>query len=372
MVNLAQSIRHAQEQKNDLKPSVERTQLQRLTLSHRHHIEQRIAQELSHNPALAIREEPPFLEDLEPKQRDDDWNEDYGKPEDEYETGESSVSKAASEWDAYDIASNLERAAIQRFSENPERLKHALLSVDHYRIHGCLPKDAAPELHEDMEQLEKSVSYLTFPSSHPTFEVTIEDECVEVYAFPVGLNFRHAKGLGNQSDSARKFIAFHQKRNKLFNDLAYYILKVLQGDFFRQDDLVKALRHLIPISVGDVQKLPISTPLKLDKKSLSTLGDHLVSCRFGMLPFNLFLQGSPALIRMWVGFARKEGMVTISEQCDWIENQIEERVGKWASGDIRHRFIAPLKRLTKNNVKNALKQEKKSQIDKEGAPVEST
>jgi hypothetical protein len=345
------------EHRTDHKFSLDLTQLQLLTLSHRHHIEQQIAQELCHNPALEIREEPSFLDDIEPQEREDDWNADYDKPEDEFETGDSSASKNAA-WDIFDIASNLEQAAIQRFRDNPGRLEHALRSVDYFRIHGYLAEDSAPELYEDLKELEKAVSYSTFPSLHPTFEVTVEDNRVEAYAFTVGLNLRYVRGIRRQSSRARKFIKLLQDRKKLLDNVAYHILGILQEDFFCQDDFDKALRHLVPISSAKVGKL-ISSPFTLGTKYFSKLGDHLVSCSFGTIPLNLFLQDKASIVRLLLNFARNEGKTTKREQINWIANCIRERARKWEASDMRHEFIAPLMILTEDDIKYARKVGKK-------------
>lgn len=328
-------------------------QLQRLTLSHHHHIEQRIAQELSQNSALEAGEEPDILEDPDPKERDDDWNEDYDKPTQEYETGEFSTLKDTEVWDAYDIPSNLEQSATQRFIEDPDALERALACVDYYRIHGCLPVDADPQLYEDLEELEKSVAYPTLPFVYPTFEVTVEDDRVEAHAFPVGTKLRYVAGIRRQSSRAKRFIKLLQERNNLLNELAYYILEMIQGDFFRQDEFEKALRHLIPIPTAKVLELPISCPFKLDTKYFSKLGDHLVSCRFGTFPLNFFLQKKAQIVRLWIHFAENEGKFGKNEQLDWIKKQTEKIVEKWDLSDIRQEFFLPLKNITIDDIKYA-------------------
>jgi len=353
MPDISHRQTHGHEHKNIHRLSADLIQLQRLTLSHHHDIEQRIAQELSQNPALQVEEEPDFLENIEPEERDDDWNEDYDKPQEEYETGESSTSKDTTTWDAYDIPSNLEQSATQRFIEDPDALKRALACVDYYRIHGSLPDDAAPQLHEDLEELEKSVAYPTLPFNYPTFEVTVEDDRVEAHAFPVGTNLRYIQGIRRQSSRAKRFIKLLQERNKLLNELAYYVLEMIQGDFFRQDEFEKALCHLITLSTVKLRELPISCPFKLDTKYFSKLGDHLVSCRFGTLPLNFFLQEKAQVVRLWVHFAENEGKFTKKEQFDWIKKQIKERVEEWDLSDIRQKYILPLKSITTDDIKYA-------------------
>ena len=143
---------------------------------------------------------------MEPEERDDDWNEDYDKPIDEYETGDPSTSQEPDIIDSFDISANLEQAATQRFIEHPDQLEHALQCIDHYRVHGYLPEDADPQLQEDLAALENSISYQTSPSIYPTFEVMVEGDRVEANVIPIGLNLKYVRGLGPSSTSAKNFI----------------------------------------------------------------------------------------------------------------------------------------------------------------------
>jgi len=351
MPDVFHRFNHAHKHKSAHKLSMDLRQLHDLTLSHHHHIEQWIAQELSQNPAIEVIEEPAFLEDLEPQERDDDWNENFAKPEDEYETGESSLSNSSAVWDPYDIASSLEQAAIKRFLENPERLEQALRSIDYYRIHGYLPEDSDTQLQEALIELEESLPSPTVPSFHPTFEVSVEDGRLRAYVIPVGLNLRYSPGLGRHSDRAHKFIQLLSDRNRLMNDLAHHVLETLQRDFFFQSNLDAASRHLIPVPVRMVSRFPIKTPFKLDKRYLSKLGDLLVLCSLGTFPVNHFLQDKAALVRVWAQFARDQGISAQREQLNWIKTQIEAWISRWDSSDIRHEFIESLRNLTIEDIK---------------------
>jgi hypothetical protein len=374
MANFSQRPTHARKHEFAHKLTPNSIIIQELSHAHQHQIEQRIDHELSQNPALKVETESDVLEQMEPKESDDDWNEDYDKPIDEYETGDSPTSQETETWDYFDISANLEQTATQRFFDDPGQLEQALQSVDHYRIHGYLPDDADPQLQEDLAALENSISYQTVPTIYPTFEVMIEGDRVEANVIPIGNNLRYVRGFGPFSTNAKIFIKLLQERNRLLNDLAYYILEILQGDFFRQHDLDTALPYLLPVPVDGLDMLidELSTPkenslikvkkppFKIDKKYLSKLGDQLVACRFGTFPLNNFLPSKRQIVGIWVKFAIENGMVTKNEQLGWIRDQIEERVEKWDLSDIRHKFILPLKNITIDNIKYVQKNYKQT------------
>lgn len=358
MADFSQAPAHAQTHKfaHKLTPNI--MTVQQLTYLHQHQLMQRIDHELSQNPALESETEPDVLEQTEPEENDDDWNPDFGKPPDEYETGDSLISQETITWELFDIPTNLEQAATQRFIDHPDQLEESLKHIDYYRIHGCLPEDADPQLHEDLRILEKSAQYQKSPSIYPTFEVMVEGDRVEAYAVPSGLNLRYVSGLGPYTISAKKFIKCHHDRNRLLNDVAYYLLEVLQSDFFRQHDFDTALRYLLPVRIEDFSSLLGKQPFNIEKKYLSKLGDHIVSCHFGMFPLNVFLPKKSQVIRLWVQLAKKEKRVTKKEQLYWIWNQIENRVEEWDENDIRHKFIFPLKNITINDIKYARQKNK--------------
>jgi hypothetical protein len=365
MVNFSQRQTHVQQHKfaHKLTPNI-RT-VQELTFLHQHQMMQRIDHELSQNHALELDPEPDFLEHMEPKERDDDWNEDYAKPIDEYETGDPSTSQETETIDFFDISANLEQAAIQRFIENPDQLEHALQDIDYYRIHGYLPEDADPQLQEDLAALENSTSYQTSPSIYPIFEVMVEGDRVEANVVPLGKNLRYVRGLGPSSTSAKNFIKNLNERNRLLNDLAYYILEILQGDFFRQHDFDSALRYLLPAPTDEINLLYKNSPFNIDVKYFSKLGDHLVLCRFGTFPLNYFIPSKAQIVRLWVKFAEKEKRRTKKEQLDWIREEIGNRIEKWDLSDIRHNFISPLKNITIDDIKNARRIYKQSKFPSE-------
>jgi hypothetical protein len=360
MANFSQRPTHARKHEFEHKLTPNTIIIQEFSFLHQHQIVQRIDHELSQNPALEVDSESDFLEQVEPKESDDDWNEDYDKPIDEYETGDSSTSQENETWDYFDIPANLEQTATQRFFDDPGQLEQALQSVDHYRIHGYLPDDADPQLQEDLAALENSTSYQTLPSIYPTFEVMVEGDRVEANVVPIGQNLTHVQGLGPSSTSAKNFIKLLHERNRLLNDLAYYILEILQGDFFRQHDFDIALRYLLPVPIKELSKLPINSPFKFDEKYFSKLGDHLVSCSFGIFPLNFFLQKNAQIVRLWVHFAEKEKRVTKKEQLYWIRTQIGKRVEKWDLSDVRHKFVSPLKRITIDDIKYARRKNKQA------------
>lgn len=339
--------------------------VQELTLLYQHQLMQRIDHELSQNPALELETEADVLDRLEPQENDDDYNPDYDKPPDEYETGDPSTSQENVAIDFSDIATNLEQAAVQRAIGHPDQLERSLQHIDYYRIHGYLPEDADPQLQEDLAGLQNSLSYQTVPSIHPTFEVMVEGDHVEASAVPAGLNLRDVSGLGVYSTIAKRFINLHHDRNRLLNDLAYCILEVLQADFFRQHDLDTALRHLLPVPIEDLSKLLGKQPFNIEEKYLSKLGDHLVSCHLGIFPLNYFLPKKAQIVRVWVHFAQEKGNVTKREQVDWIKNQLEERTMKWDENDIRHEYIKHLKKINIDDIKNFRKYIKKAGMKNE-------
>jgi DNA-directed RNA polymerase specialized sigma54-like protein len=90
-------------------------QLQQLIISQTHILEQMVQQELDQNPALEIATEPMDDEDKPIDDVDsEDWNQDYDKPYDEYETGESIDVSENFDRVEYDIAANLERVAYEK------------------------------------------------------------------------------------------------------------------------------------------------------------------------------------------------------------------------------------------------------------------
>ena len=148
---------------------------------------------------------------------------------------------------------------------------------------------------------------------------------------------------------AKNFIKLISERNRLLNDLAYYLLEIVQRDFFRQHDLDTALRFLLPVKEIGPSTLPINAPFNPDRRYRSKLGKHLVKCHFGLFPLNVFLPKKAQLLRIWIQFAIREGIVTRKEQLEWIRGQIKNRVANWKSNDIRHKFISPLLSITMND-----------------------
>ena len=156
MPNLSQS--NSQIQKGTL--SAGGILFQQLLVSQTYEREQIVNQELSQNPALFIEEEPIFPEDNAPDEDDkDNWNQNFDKPYDEYETGERLKVEENFDWDDYDIASNLEQTIIENLDDNPQDIECALRDINLYRISGSLPGEADIHLREDLKVLQKSISY---------------------------------------------------------------------------------------------------------------------------------------------------------------------------------------------------------------------
>jgi hypothetical protein len=294
-----------------------------------------------------------IYEQLEPKENDDDHNEDYDKPTDEYETGDTVITQDYDAFENYDIPGKLEKVAIKHFIGNPDKLEYAIQCIDHYRIHGHFPEGTDPQIYKDLATLEKSIKPHNTPSTYPTFEVSVNGDRVEANAVPIGLNLKYNSNLGPSSTKAKNFIKALRNRNMILNDLAYYILEMIQGEFFRQKDFDTALRFLLPVSIKELSRVPINSLFKIDKKYLSKLGDHIVSCSLGSFPLNLFQQNKPQIVRFWVKFAIENEKFNKNEQLDWIRNQIENIIDKIDVNDIRLGFASQLKDITIDDIKYA-------------------
>jgi hypothetical protein len=334
--------------------------IQELSHSHIHEIKQKIDHELSHNIALYLDDELSIYEQLEPKENDDDHNEDYDKPTDEYETGDTVIAQDYELFENYDIPGKLEKVAIQNFIGNSDKLENAIQCIDYFRIHGHFPVDTDPQIYKDFVALEKSVKNQKTPPVYPTFEVSVNGDRVEANAIPIGLNLKYKSGYGSFSKNAKIFTTSLRDRNKILNDLAYYILELLQEEFFRQKDFDTALRFLLPVPTEELYSLSENWPFTIDVKYLSKLGDLLVSCPFGLFPLNLFLPTKSQLVRIWAHFAIRHGISTRKKQFEWIRDQLEKRTKNWDSSDIRHKFFSPLKDFTIDNFKYAMKNTSKN------------
>ena len=136
---------------------------------------------MAQNPALELYEEPFIYEDIE---RNDDktenWNQDFDKPYDEYETGEPIERREIFDGDAKDLALGLEQAAIEYAGDDPQSLASLSESINFYRTTGALPSDANKKLQDDLRILEKSISDKSLPNESPTFEVYEESGNVHV------------------------------------------------------------------------------------------------------------------------------------------------------------------------------------------------
>ena len=78
MVEFSLRPAHAQKHGFELTPNIITTQ--ELSCSHHHQIEQRIIHEMSQNPPLELDNESDVFEEMEPEERDDDWDENFDKP----------------------------------------------------------------------------------------------------------------------------------------------------------------------------------------------------------------------------------------------------------------------------------------------------
>jgi hypothetical protein len=360
MQNQSQTYSH--KQKKDQRISAGHSQLQNLIVSQTHSLEQIVQQELDQNPALDFEVEPLDDEDIPiDDDADDAWNQDYDKPYDEYETGETMNADEYFDPVEYDIAENLQRAALEKIGGNKEKLNLVLKQIDHYRLNGFLPDDADNMLQEELVILQKSISYSSLPSSEHTFEVTVLSDSVQANVISTAGDYLICKkGFSKYSDRAEKFIQRINDRTTFLNYLAANVLENIQADFFHQKDLNTALLHLVPIETNTISNLTLENlnlnfSFKLDKQFISKVCDLTVKCEFGVYPFGFFLPSKMALLKLWVKHADENGISTIKDQCIWIKSQWDERITKWDPNDRRRNMIKPLSDLNEYDIKNARK-----------------
>lgn len=357
-----QSQIYSHKQKIDQRISAGHSQLQNLIFSQTHRLEQIVQQELDQNPALDLEVEPIDDEDItNDDDADDLWNQDYDKRYDEYETGEAINADEYFDPVEYDIAENLQRAALDRIGGDEEKLDLIFEKIDFYRLNGYLPDDADNMLREELEILQKSTSYSSLPSSEHTFEVTVLSDNVQVNVIPTAGDYLICqKGLGKYSDRAEKFIKRINDRATFLNYLAANVLENIQADFFHQEDLNSALLHLVPIetntiSESNLKDLNLNFSFKLDKQFVSKVCDLTVKCKFGIYPFGFFLPSKMGLLKQWVKHANENGISTIKDQCNWIKEIWNDRKKKWDFNDRRHNLVKPLLAVNANDIKNARK-----------------
>ena len=355
MPKLTPTRSQRQTQKNKKILSQNYIQLQNLIISTTHEITQTIREELAQNPALELYEEPFIYEDIE---RNDDktenWNQDFDKPYDEYETGEPIERREIFDGDAKDLALGLEQAAIEYAGDDPQSLVSLSESINFYRTTGALPSDANKKLQDDLRILEKSISDKSLPSESPTFEVYEESGNVQsVLIQTIADSLIYRNGFGKYSDKAKEFIDRINARFTSLSNLATIIFEKIQGDFFRQSDLKNALLSLVPLSTKNLSDLEMEFSLKIDKKLISKLSDLLVSCKFGLFPLGFFMPSKAALLRLWLHLALPEKTSKINDQCEWVKQQAAQRIESWDKNDMRIDLLKPLLDISANDIKNA-------------------
>ena len=164
------------------------------------------------------------------------------------------------------------------------------------------------------------------------------------------------RGHGKYSEMAKEFIDRLFKRATSLNNLAVEILEKIQGDFFRQTDLNQALLTLIPIPAKRLLDLKIDFSLSLDKKLISKLDDLSVACKFGVFPLVFFMPSNAAILRLWLHLALPKEISKLNDQCEWVRQQVAERIKIWDSNDMRIDLLRPLLAVNTNDIKNARKQ----------------
>jgi hypothetical protein len=259
---------------------------------------------------------------------------------------------------------------MKKLRDDQKSLDSVLEQINSYRMDGHWHDDKDNGLREDFEILQASMPHSTASTSQPTFEVTVIEDSVNVNVIPtIGDYLRYRKGFGQYSIAAKKFIQRMKDRTLFLNYLADQVLENVQVDFFRQNDLNSALLHLLPlqakeISDLDLKDLNLNFSFKLDKKLISKMCDLTVKCDFRIFPFGFFLPSKLVLVRRWVKHANDNGITTIKGQCEWIKEQLYERLNKWDYKDPRCCRIKSLLDTNESDIKNARKAVLKKQLAK--------
>ena len=349
--SLGRSHSHAHSKSNRL--SQKSIILQSLVFAQHFKIEQEIFQALLQNPALRNFDEVDSIDKLEQDAGEYEWNDDFDRPIDEWETGETTIDQDDENNALSNISDELEQAALNIYDNNPKELAHAFQCIDHYRTHGMFPQNVDSQLHETALSLEKTQILTSALHTAYDFEVEVEQDKIEVYVVPIGNGLYYINKIKGFSVSAKNLIKIINDRNTILCNFGDFVFKNIQKDFFLSNQLEDALRALIPVSVEKISEHFKNSPFKIDKKYVSKLGDHLVKSKFGILPLNVFLSNKAQLIRIWVGFAYENGIVKEKQQLEFITRKISERLATWDEHDMRHEFSSPLKEITIVDIKNA-------------------
>lgn len=331
-------------------------QTQSIIMMKTQELEERIDIELMQNPALELDDPSTDEEDasdLQEDNTDEPWDEDCAIPIDEIETGYHNDDKI---YGVDDVSSSLERIAVDRWGDNPERLKKAIKAIDDHRQSGIMSDDI---LANDIVALESIPWNQNTFTDRPDIEVVTDNGQVDVCLVNnKGDYLKHKTGMGKDTIKAKKFIDDIQQRKRFLQKLCDLLLADLQRDFFLGNDFRFALLNLIPIQVSGLSDFIMdelfSTKLSLEK-FIYRAEKLTVSCCHGSFLFNLFLPNKPSLLLLWIREAEGNGKLRQKEQQKWIIGQLKDNVSKWPADDRRRGFIQPLANISIDDIKSAKK-----------------
>jgi hypothetical protein len=359
MPKYRQTSTQNQNQNNKRKLTQGYIQLKNLIFSHNQEIIQTTYQKLSQNPALVLEGEPDFPEDMDHENDEsDEWNQDFDKPHDEYETGEPAVGSLEFEENDSDTASWLERAAFDHTANEPLK-SSALNCIDHYRVNGALPAETDKKLKTDLCILESSISIKKLMQDEPTFEVYEDSDGIHAALLPtITDSLTYIEGYGGFSEKAKKYVNQINKRAISLNNLASTLLVNIQGDFFRQLNYENSLLALVPVSKNNLIDLNIDFHLKINTKILSRLYDLSVICTFGKFPLGFFMPSKAALVKLWVKHVVPKEISNIEQIIHWIKDKIDEKIKNYRPDDPRLDLIKPILDINTNDIKNARRKQR--------------
>jgi len=336
-------------------------QTQSIIMMQTQELEARINLELMHNPALELEDSMFDEEDLSNQQEEEGrWDEDFDIHIDEMETG------LRNDQDTYELAdlnTSLERHAIDRWRDNPERLGKAIRAIDDFKHSGTMTDE---EMIHDLSDLEALHSLQKDILTYPDIEIIINNGQVEAYLVQNKGDFlKYKPHMGNDTQKAKKFIADIQNRKRVLQKLSDLLLTELQRNFFLENELSGALLNLLPLRISDLSNY-FTDELFSSKSSMEKFiyrsENLIVSCPLGLFPFNFFMPGKPAILLMWIKEAQNNRKVKQEEQREWIIDQFENRMNKWPFDDRRCDFPHPLLNISIDDIKNANKKAKRNSL----------
>ena len=329
-------------------------------------LEQRVVQTAMQSPVLSLDGElldyEDIVDDIQPELADDEeWNQDFDRQTDEYETGESAEGIDFEYWEPVDQVTVLHREVLEKWGDDPDELEEIWGQIEFYFESGKFPDNANAELLDLISRLFKEFPAEEAGTESPTFEVRFVDNHVQATLLPsladrlrINSSVTLPKGKSKQyKKEARGFIDQLQLRRKNLESLAEVLLEHIQSEFFIQNDLKTALSRLVPIQ--DLGELDVFSPVQMDKKYRSATGTLLVACDLGVFPLHLFWPSKAELLRMWLRFAFTEGVNSVKAQSDWIHENVGHIMDNYPIDDKRRELMLSLFQCNDSDIKNARK-----------------